>query len=188
MNGRTAGLVALFMCSMLTPLRAENPRAPAGQDPGGEATAFITTGIDYTRPAIAKCLARDGEGEPIGWDFADNDARPFAADPADTALAETTCRQPGVRLVAIRVNPNDPLTLGKAVVFMTKSPAKTAILTLGPLPQAAWEPFRQAMLHFKDAKVLVPRCAPMPSSPANAADILPEALGLPNVAAAPCGN
>ncbi len=51
---------------------------------------LLTRGLDYTRPEIAKLLARDGEGELIGWDFVDNDNRPFvkgADTMADVALA-----------------------------------------------------------------------------------------------------
>lgn len=188
MNRRLRAAFTLSALLIALPAHAEDPRAPLGDDPGGEATAFITTGIDYTRAGIAKCLARDGEGEPVGWDFADEDARPFAADSADTALAETTCQQPGIRLVVLRVSPSDPTSLGKAIVFLSKTPAKNAILTLGPLPQAAWEPFRQAMLHVKDVKVLVPRCAPAEPVAAHPEAMLPEALGLPNVVAAPCKN
>ena len=188
MNRRSVAALALSATLTAMPARAEDPRAPVGEDPGGEATAFITTGLDYTLPAIAKCLARDGEGDPVGWDFVDGDARPFAAGSPDTALAETTCQQPGLRLIALRVSPSDPVSLGKAVVFLSKTPAKTAILTLGPLPQAAWEPFRQSMLHFKDVKVLVPRCGPVAAGANDPAAMLPEALGLANVVAPLCKN
>lgn len=58
--------------------KAGKPRVPPGVDPGGVAIAIIGGGIDYTRPEIAARLARDGEGEIVGWDFIDNDRRPFA--------------------------------------------------------------------------------------------------------------
>jgi hypothetical protein len=54
-----------------------DPPVPPGRDPGGVAVAIIGPGIDYTQPDIAARLARDGEGEIIGWDFADNDRLPF---------------------------------------------------------------------------------------------------------------
>jgi hypothetical protein len=56
---------------------AKKPPVPPGVDPGGVLIALIGEGIDYTMPAIAARLARDGEGELIGWDFADNDRRPY---------------------------------------------------------------------------------------------------------------
>jgi hypothetical protein len=54
-----------------------DPPVPPGRDPGGVAVAIIGPGVDYTQPDIAARLARDGEGEIIGWDFVDNDRRPF---------------------------------------------------------------------------------------------------------------
>ena len=63
---------------------ADDPKVPAGIDPGLQPIAILTTGIDYTDPAIAARLARDGEGELIGWDFTENDRRPFAASPNTT--------------------------------------------------------------------------------------------------------
>ena len=53
---------------------ADKPRVPPGVDPGGVAVAIIGSGINYTRSRDrGKRLARDGEGEIIGWDFVDND-------------------------------------------------------------------------------------------------------------------
>ena len=58
---------------------AADPKVPPEQDPGGPALALIDSGIDYTSGRIAHRLARDGEGEIIGWDFVDNDRTPYAA-------------------------------------------------------------------------------------------------------------
>jgi hypothetical protein len=58
----------------------KKPPVPPGVDPGGVEIAIIGPGVDYTDPEIAKRLARDGEGEIIGWDFVDNDRRPFQRD------------------------------------------------------------------------------------------------------------
>lgn len=55
----------------------KKPPVPPGRDPGGVAVALIGTGIDYTLPAVARRLARDGEGELIGWDLQDEDRKPF---------------------------------------------------------------------------------------------------------------
>lgn len=58
---------------------AADPKVPPGQDPGGIAIALIGAGVDYTSPKIALRLARDGEGELIGWDVIDNDRAPYPA-------------------------------------------------------------------------------------------------------------
>ncbi len=73
-----AVVVALAATSASAQKAADKPRVPPGVDPGGVAVAIIGGGIDYTRPEIAARLARDGEGEIVGWDFIDNDRRPFA--------------------------------------------------------------------------------------------------------------
>lgn len=62
---------------------ASKPKVPVGVDPGGFAVAVVGEGIDYWRPEIARRLARDGEGEIIGFDLVDGDRLPYAATPAD---------------------------------------------------------------------------------------------------------
>ena len=66
-------ILAAFAVWAAAPALAADPPVPLGQDAGGTAVAFMTTGIDYRDPAVAKALARDGEGELIGWDFVDDD-------------------------------------------------------------------------------------------------------------------
>src|SRR5215467_9057175 len=66
-------------------LAPKKPPVPPGRDPGGVAVALI--GIDYTLPAVARRLARDGEGELIGWDLQDQDRKPFDSSKG-TALPE----------------------------------------------------------------------------------------------------
>lgn len=44
--------------------------------------ALVDSGVNYTLPAIRRGLARDANGAPLGYDFWDNDARPFDAHPA----------------------------------------------------------------------------------------------------------
>ena len=170
------------------PAIAADPPVPIGQDPGGIAVALISAGIDYTDPAVAISLARDGEGELIGWDFVDNDARPYA--PGSNKLPALGARFGGqVRIVPVRVDPAVPVSIGLAVAFISKTPAQSAMLEIGPLTRAEWEPFRQALLHFKELKIYVPRCAPpmgeeAPRDPD--ALVLPESLELPNVHTSPC--
>src|SRR4029077_8292457 len=79
----------------------KKPPLPPGRDPGGVAIALLGSGIDYTVPHIAQRLARDGEGELIGFDLVDNDNRPLGGD--GTALA-TNLLDPtiGARLVPVR--------------------------------------------------------------------------------------
>lgn len=115
------------------------PRVPAGGDPGGVAVAIIGPGIDYTWPELAVRLARDGEGEIIGWDFVDGDRRPY--EPCARAEIESngTCatlraRQivsaaRGVRLVAIRAAAHRPQTLVQAFGLLAQTRARIVLLS-----------------------------------------------------------
>ena len=81
------GAISLLVVFGTAASQASEPKVPAGLDPGGTAIAILGDGIDYTKPVIAKRLARDGEGDLIAWDFVDNDIRPYAKDGQTTADA-----------------------------------------------------------------------------------------------------
>lgn len=144
-KGSVAALCTLVGFTLTgAPAAAQNPAAPAGLDPGGPAVALISTGIDYTDPEIASRLARDGEGEPIAWDFADNDLRPFGNSEADngTRLAKLILSVYGkVRLVNVRISQMEPDQLAKAAMFVARTPAQIAVVGANPNDVAGWERF-----------------------------------------------
>ena len=187
-SAATLGLAAALAAA---PAFATDPPVPVGQDPGGDAVATIdTAGIDYTMPAIAGVLARDGEGEIIGWDFVDNDNRPYSkvANDRAAAIAADSARN-GKRLIPVRVDAAHPATLASAIAFVAKTPAKSATFAVGPLKRTDWEPFRQAMLKFKDLKVYLGCRDQSLSGEVATADpdalIFADQLGLPNVYSCP---
>lgn len=122
------------------------PSVPVGIDPGGVLIALIGEGIDYTNPDITKHLARDGEGELIGWDFIDGDRRPYQGltdghEPAGTRSALVLLRDnPAARLAVFRlvsamlISTTDhsslPPTAGSAIEFAAKTGAKIIVLAL----------------------------------------------------------
>jgi hypothetical protein len=165
-------------------IREAKPPVPPGRDPGGIAVALIGTGIDYTLPHLVPRLARDGEGELIGWDLVDRDRKPFDRSKGaatgewggdGTLLASLLIGAPAVRLVPVRVEPRDPLELAHALAFVAQTPARVAALAMGGPSRAHWEPFRQAAQRFKDVLVVVPAAETEP--------IYPAGLGLDNVLA-----
>lgn len=121
--------------------QSPDPKVPAGRDPGGPAIAVVGAGLDYRRPEVAQRLARDGEGELIGWDFAGNDARPFSseagADPiADVVLAESR----SARLVVARVAAGRSDQIAAALRFAADTPAQVVVIVADPgtpIPRAA---------------------------------------------------
>ena len=85
---------------------------PSGRDPGGVAIALFGTGIDYTLP-LAQRLARDGEGELIGWDLEDKDRKPVRQEQRrhapewggdGTPVASLLVARRPLRLVPVRVD------------------------------------------------------------------------------------
>ena len=158
MGLRKSPLCALALCALVraAPAEVRKPPLPPGRDPGGVAVALFTTGIDYTDPEVAVRLARDGEGELIGWDAADADNRPFAARGGaanwggDGTLLARALGGPGRRLVAVRIGPTDPASLARAVVFIAATPARVAVVPMWSSAKAAWEPFREAVLQHSE--------------------------------------
>ena len=131
--------------------RAAKPPAPPGRDPGGLAVALFARGVDYTHPELAPRLARDGEGELIGWDFVDGDRRPYAparseAYPAlDDATALAIAIAAGEhRIVPLRVDPRRPESLGRAVAFTALTPARLVAVPLAGVTAADWQFFARA--------------------------------------------
>jgi hypothetical protein len=80
--------VALLVAAAAAKTPTGKPPVPAGAPTSGFGVALLSDGIDYTRPGIAAKLARDGEGEIIGWDVVDNDRRPYLRGGAATRLVE----------------------------------------------------------------------------------------------------
>ncbi|MEQ1648797.1 MAG: hypothetical protein ABL898_09455 [Hyphomicrobiaceae bacterium] len=165
---------------------AQKPTVPPGKDPGGTAIAVITTGIDYTDPIIAACLARDGEGELIAWDIIDNDRKPWR-DPtlkptpswgtsSNQVLKSVPC-QAGIRIIAVRVDPSQPITLGKALAFIAQTPARIAVLPMWSETIEDWLAFGSAADSFKD--VLIITAAGDEQRNIDLAPVYPAAFALP---------
>lgn len=113
-----------------------DPPVPPGRDSGGLAVALIGEGLDYTKPQLAAHLARDGEGEMIGFDFIDQDRRPFAAEmprglteAATIILQADTSLKPSTSLIAVRADVSDVASLAQALEFAGKTPARIIVIT-----------------------------------------------------------
>lgn len=152
-------------------LAAAKPRVPHGIDPGGVAIAIVGSGIDYTRPDLARRLARDGEGEAIGWDLQAGDNKPFAVpneppapgwSDSTPAIAALLAREPGYRIVPIRIDPANPRTLGESVAFAARTPARVLLMAVDGGPQPAWEQFIKAAAHFQEITIVVARDSASP--------------------------
>lgn len=175
---------AIFGCSA----SAADPKVPPAQVPSGRLIAVLMTGLDYTRPDIARRLARDGEGELIGWDVVDNDRTPYAASPSPTPaqhggdgtglalelLALPAATEPEV-LVPIRIDPADPVSLAKGLAALIRMPVRTVLIPMWSQTEADWSVLRAAAAHLPpETRIAVPACAAL--TPA-----YPRDLKLPNM-------
>jgi len=125
---RLSALVCLHLILSVAGAWAADPKVPAGRDPGGVAVAVIGGGLDYRREDIAERLARDGEGELIGWDFVDADRRPFAASGGITPVASVIMAESAARLVPVRVAASNERQVAPALRLLNDMPARVALL------------------------------------------------------------
>ncbi len=169
--------VAVLLCT-LAPRSAEaqsdDPAVPTGIDPGGVPIAIVTTGIDYTDTGIAGRLARDGEGELIGWDFVDSDRKPYSAGTTTVAadqggngsalakalLSFNAVQQPDkhLTLMPFRVDGADRSMIAKAVSYAGLTPARTLIVPMTGGTADEWQSFHDAVLAAPNLAVVVPDC------------------------------
>lgn len=152
---------------------AADPKVPPANDPGLVPVALIGGGIDYTDKAIAARLARDGEGNIVGWDFVDNDIFPYAKDAVSNAQAKLLLANPGVELVPVRVNAADYRGVGGAASFLSHTPVRIVVVTLTSAKKEDWAIFTKAAQVFNKLLFVVPA--------GETAPLYPEALNLDNV-------
>ncbi len=130
------------------------PAVPAGNDPGGIAVAIIDSGVNYTLKEVAPRLARNPDGQLIGYDFHDNDALPFDLVPGQkpgsgrhhgTRVAAIFLREaPDARLVPYRYRAHSFETFADIVETIARCPAYIVIMSLGGYQKADWAHFAKA--------------------------------------------
>ncbi|MGD8349834.1 MAG: S8/S53 family peptidase [Gammaproteobacteria bacterium] len=71
------------------PLIFDDRQAPAAESSSGAAplrVGMVDSGVNYRIPEINRRLARDRNGELVGYDFWDMDAQPYDAHPVDSGF------------------------------------------------------------------------------------------------------
>jgi hypothetical protein len=122
-----------------TAFAAEKPKVPTGKPTAVEpSVAIVGTGLDYTRPELAAALRRDAELEIVGWDFVDNDRRPFDSKSAVINPATSERNGTGTRLasaladtallIPVRVDPANPQSLAKGIGFAARTSVRIVLV------------------------------------------------------------
>ena len=155
-------MLALFATVAMAAEPSKKPPVPPGVDPGGVLIALIGDGVDYTRPEIAARLARDGEGELIGWDFVDGDRRPFGSSTFETALtaaASSVLREPGVpRIAVFRLQGAPEQNLPQLARSVSNaSDAKARVIVLNARGPSLANFLKAVSGRFPDLIMIVPR-------------------------------
>ncbi len=142
-----------------------NPPVPPGKDPGGVAVAVVDAGINYMLPAFTSRLARDKSGKILGYDFHDNDDRPFDLDPSrpvyfpirhGTAVASIILREaPDARLIPIRFPARQPDRFSDVVDHVAGGPARIVAMPLGGSREADWAALGEAIERRPDILFIV---------------------------------
>ena len=154
-----AGAMVLALAAVAPAFAADDdPPLPPGRDAGGTPVAIVGPGIDYTREGLPARLARDGEGEIIGYDFVGNDRRPYDIDSAEQRRIVDPVLGEGqtTTLIAVRYDDGDVLSLGKALNYAGATPAKIILMARPPNGEKTMSMIASAARHFRDRLFVVP--------------------------------
>jgi len=131
-----------------------NPPVPAGRDPGGVTIALFDSGLNYTLPTFSGRLARDSDGQPLGYDFWDMDERPFDSHPVSspfiparhgTAVASVLLNEaPTARYLPYRYPRPDMARMAGMVEAAAKAGARIVAMPMGSSKSDDWTAFATA--------------------------------------------
>lgn len=164
-----------------------DPPVPAAPPAPGVVVALLDTGVNYLQPRIAQHLARDSGGNALGYDYWDNDPRPFdvniVGSPFYPARHGTTVANllldlnPNVALLPLRFPQPDITRLGEAVDRAASDGAR--VMLVGLVSQKGdWRNFRDAVLRHPEMLVIL--TAGSDNEDIDDRAIYPAALDLPN--------
>lgn len=165
-----------------------NPPVPPGTDPGGVAVAHVDSGVNYLLSQISGRLARDTEGQILGYDFRDDDDRPADLDPSrpaffpirhGTSVASVLLREaPDARLIPMRHPGRQFASFAKIVEKIAAGPARIVLMPLGGYRADDWNAFRDAADRHR--KLLFVFSAGNDGRDIEAEPVYPASLGLAN--------
>ena len=128
------------------------PRLPAGD--GMALLAHVDTGVNYLLPTLQPHLARDQHGRPVGYDFWDDDDRPFDVDPrgnpyfpqhhGTTVFSVLAREAPNIGIAIYRFPATDMCRFGDLITHMAHREVRIVSLSMGSNDISDWTCFEAA--------------------------------------------
>lgn len=161
---------------------------PPGEDPGGVRIGLVDSGLAYDLPLFRDRLARNADGNPVGYDYWDLDPWPYDGDTSrgaflpirhGTAVASIVAREaPGAALVPYRYPRPDMARMAELVGDALANGVKILAMPLGSRKSEDWDAFAAAL---KDQDILAIVSAGNDGRDIDANPVYPAALGLDNI-------
>jgi hypothetical protein len=159
-------IAAVFTFALPVNAQLSKPKVPPGSSTATEpSVAILGLGLDYTRPEIAAALRRDAELEIVGWDFVDNDRRPFdsksgAAHPATSERNGVGTRLASVLatstlLIPVRIDPTKPQSLALGIGFAGRASVRVVAVPHISANPANWQVLLAAAIEFPSQLFIV---------------------------------
>lgn len=137
------------------PLNPPVPEMSEADAPAeGTAVGMVDAGVNYLLPVIAARLARDADGEILGFDYWDLDSRPFDANPVQspffvqrhgTQTASLLLQEsPGARLVPYRYPRPDMTRMTELIEDAAADGVVIVNMSLGSNRAEEWLAFEKA--------------------------------------------
>ncbi len=189
-SGRALELEQLDADLQSTGVReALNPPVPPGKDSGGVLVAVVDSGVNYLLPQVGERLARDRNGEILGYDYWDLDRRPFDSNPArspffpqrhGTRTATLLLTEaPDARLVPYRYPRPDMKRMADLVADAAGKGVRVVNLSLGSNDASEWQAFARAAEQHPEVLFVV--SAGNNGRDIDAQPVYPAALALNNL-------
>jgi len=166
-----------------------NPPVPAGTDPGGVRVALVDSGINYLLPEIARHLAREPDGRIAGYDFWENDERPFDQHPVPslflpqhhgTRTGSLLAREaPRASLLPYRYPRPDMQRMQALLEHAATHRARVAALPLGGNRREEWEAFAASARRHSEMLFVV--SAGNNGRDIDATPVYPASMDIPNM-------
>ncbi len=167
-----------------------NPPVPRqGPTEGGVPVALVDSGVNYLLDEIRGRLARDNNGEILGYDYWDLDPRPFDSHPARSPFfpqrhgTQTAgvilADAPVATLVPYRYPRPDMSRMGELVEHAAARGVRIVNLSLGGRNAEEWRAFAEAARRHPE--MLFIASAGNDGRDIDEEGVYPAALGLPNL-------